>query len=153
MSKKYTFEFKGTKEMFLNILNQFPNNDGKFYYFNDYIVKIIGDEIHFGVERGGHSGGYWYVPSITERDGRIKFCGTVKYIGPDADRGKIKKVIDGIGDFLLFILILPIILIFKLYTIVEWCVRKVCKRTKPKEKTTEDKLYDLMENHLNCIGL
>ena len=36
MPKKYVFEFSGTKDMFLDTLRQFPNNDGKFYYFNDY---------------------------------------------------------------------------------------------------------------------
>ena len=29
----------------------------KFYYFDDYIVKIVDNTIHFGVERCGHSGG------------------------------------------------------------------------------------------------
>lgn len=71
-----------------------------------FIVKLPDDEMHFGVERSGHSGGYWYVPSITECDDRIRFCGTVKYIGPDADSGKIQKAIDGIEYFLLFILLL-----------------------------------------------
>lgn len=70
MSKEYTFEFIGKKEEFFNILNSYPSNtsysDDKFYYFDDFIVKVTGDEIHFGVARGGHSGGYWYVPSITE---------------------------------------------------------------------------------------
>lgn len=155
MSKEYVFEFQGTKEMFLDILNQFPNSDGKFYYINDYIVKIMGDEIQFGVERVGYSGGYWFIPIITEFDNRIEFSGTVQYIGPNINenQGAIKKAIDKVGEFLLLILVLPIVLIFKLYTIIEWCIRKVCKRTEPKAKTTEDKLYDLMENHLNGIRL
>ena len=153
--KEYVFEFIGKKEEFFNVLNSYPNNtsyrDDKLYYFDDFIVKVTDGEIHFGVERGGHSGGYWYIPSITECDGRIRFCGTVKYIGPDAKRGKIKKAIDGIEYFLLFILILPIALIFRLYMLAEWVIRKISKRPKPKDKTTEEKLFDLMENYLCCI--
>lgn len=154
MSKEYVFEFQGTKEMFLDTLNQFPNNDGKFYYFNNYIVKLIGDEIHFGVD-GAHSGGYWFIPKITEHDNRIEFSGTVQFIGQktDANQGEIKKVSNIIGEILLFILILPFLLITKLYTIIKRCIKKLCKCTTPKAKNPEDKLYDLMERHLNCVRL
>ena len=54
MPKEYIFEFNGTKEELLNKLNIFPNNkyfNGIFYCFDDYIVKFVDDEIHFGVER------------------------------------------------------------------------------------------------------
>ncbi len=155
MPKEYVFEFLGEKEEFLNILNSYPNNtsynDDKFYYFDNFIVKLTDGEMHFGVERSGHSGGYWYVPSIIECDDRIRFCGTVKYIGPDADSGKIQKAIDGIEYFLLFILLLPIAVIIRLYRFVEWTIRKMFKRPKLKSKTTEEKLFDLMESHLSCV--
>lgn len=153
--KEYVFEFIVGKEDFLNVLNSYPHrtsySDNKFYYFDDFIVKITNDEIHFGVRRGGHSGGYWYIPSITECDERIRFCGIVKYIGPDADRGKIKKAIDGIEYFLLSILILPFALLVWLYMFGEWAIRKIIKRPKAKEKTAEENLYDLMENYLCCV--
>ena len=155
MAKEYVFEFKGEKEDFLKVLNSYPNNTAycgdNFYYFNDYIVKITGGEIHFGVERGGHSGGYWYIPSITECDGRTIYCGVVKYIGPDDNRGKIKIAIDRIGDFLLFIFILPFVLVARLYVLFERILRIIFQRPKTKEKTTEEKLFDLMENHLGCF--
>ena len=155
MSKEYVFEFQGTKEMFFDILKQFHNSDGKFFYFNDYIVELSGDEIRFGIERCGHSGGYWFISVINEFDNRIEFRGTVQYVGSNIkeDQGAIKKTIDKSREILLFILLLPIALIFKLYTIVEWCIRKVSKQTKKKTKTKEDKLYDLMENYLNCIRI
>ena len=155
MPKEYRFEFIGTKEDFINALNSSPNNTSyggdKFYYFDNYIIKVIGDTIHFGVERGGHSGGYWFMPSISEYGDRIVFTGTVKYIGPEDDRGKFQKAIDGIGYVLLAVLLLPIVLIIRLYMLVEWMVRKLFKKMKPKAKTTEEKLFDLMENHLKCI--
>ena len=34
---------------------------------------------------------------------------------------------------------------------VNGAIRKIIKRPKLKEKTTEEKLFDLMENHLGCV--
>ena len=120
MLKTYVFEFMGTKEDFLNRLNVlFAHNitySGiRYYYFSDYIIKIMDNEIHFGVERGGHSGGYWFIPTIAEFDDRIEFCGNIRYIGPEGNRGRISKAIDHIGEFLFFILLFPVLLIVKLF--------------------------------------
>lgn len=152
MPKEYVFEFQGTKENFLDMLNQIPSYDGKLYYIDEYIVKLIGDEIHFGVERGGHSGGYWFVPTITETDNCVVFRGTVQYIGPNKNAKGVKKNLDKICGFLLLIMVLPVVLIFMLYAMMKWCIRKLRKQTNLKEKTTEDRLYDLMENYLSCTG-
>ena len=156
MSKEYMFEFPGTKEDFMNSLNQFSHNasysSGTFYYFDDYIVKLVGDEIHFGVARGGHSGGYWFVPTITDLGSKIEFRGEIRYVGPNGNRGSFKKAIDGVGEFLLLILILPIVLVILGYMFIEWLVRKIFNRPKPKEKTNEERLFDLMENYFGCVG-
>ena len=157
MSKEYVFEFPGTREDFMTSLNRFSRNssysDGTFYYFDDYIVKLIDEEIHFGVARGGHSGGYWFIPTITNLGDRIEFRGTIRYIGPSSkNRGAFKKAIDSVGGFLLLILILPIILIIRIYMLIEWLVRKIFNRPKPKEKTNEERLFDLMENYFGCVG-
>ena len=156
MSKEYMFEFPGTKEDFMNSLNRFSHNasysSGTFYYSDDYIVKLAGDKIHFGVARGGHSGGYWFVPTITDLGEKMEFRGEIQYIGPSSEnRGTFKKAIDGIGDFLLLILILPIVLIIRGYMLVEWLVRKIFNRPKPKEKTNEERLFDLMVNYFGCV--
>lgn len=154
MSKEYIFEFSGTKEEFLNILNRSPKYDyysGYYFYFNDYIVKLIDNEIHFGVERGGHSGGYWFIPTITEFSDRIEFRGSIRYIGPGDNQDPIKKAIDSIGEFLLLILLLPIALIFKFYTLIEWVFRKICNRPKPKAETTEERLFKLMVGYFGCV--
>lgn len=150
MSKSYSFEFLGTKEMFLNQLNKYPNNDEKFFYFNDYIVELSNGDIRFGVARGGHSGGYWFVPTITELDGKTTFSGTIEYIDPYTNEKGIKKIVNKIEEFLLWIILIPIIIIVKVYLFFSWVVRKLFKKTKPKEESLEDKLYNLMENHLNC---
>ena len=157
MSKEYIFEFPGTKEEFLNNLNRFAHNEAysgdKFYYFGDYIVKLVGDEIHFGVARGGHSGGYWYIPTITSFDNRIEFRGSIQHIGSDGEKqGSFKKDINSFGEFLLFILILPIAVVIWGYVFLEWLVRKILNRPKPKEKTNEERLFDLMENYFGCVG-
>ena len=155
MSENYSFEFSGTKEMFLNFLNQFPNNDNRFYYFNDYIIEISENEIRFGISRGGHSGGYWFIPTITEYNNKTSFCGKIQYINRYTDETGVKKPINKIWNFLLFILlmpiILPILLIVIVYLFLSWIVRKIFKRINPKEESLENRLYDLMENHLNCM--
>ena len=150
MSKSYSFEFPGTKEVFLNRLKKYPNNDQKFFYFDDYIVELSNDDIRFGVARGSHSGGYWFVPTITELDGKTTFCGTIAYISPHTDEKGIQKTIYKIDEILLWIILFPVIVLVKVYLFFSWIVSKICKRTKPKEKSPEDKLYHLMENLLGC---
>lgn len=151
MSKKYVFKFEGTKDAFFEILDSYPNNDGACYYLDEYMVKIVGDKIHFGIEQCGHSAGNWFVATITESDNHIEFSGKIEYIGSEGERSAVRKVLDKVEEGLLVIFLLPIILVFKLYKFIEWCVRKICKRTNPKERTTEDKLYDLMEHYLECV--
>lgn len=155
MSKEYTFEFLGTKEEFLSVLNRFPKNsysNHNTYYFDDHIVEIIDDEIRFGVARAGYSGGYWFIPTINELDNKIRLSGTIQYIGHDRNGDSREKIINSVGEFLLFILALPICLIIKFYILVEWVIRKICNCPKPKEKTEEERLFDLMENHFGCLG-
>ena len=53
----------------------------------------------------------------------------------------------------MFILFLPIILIVRIYMLVEWLVRKICKRPKPKEKSEEERLFELMENYFGCVEI
>ena len=150
MSKSYSFVFLGTKEMFLNQLIKSPNNNQKFFYFDDYIVEISDNEVRFGVARGGHSGGYWFVPTITEFDGKTTFCGTIKYVDPYTNEKGIKKIINKIEEVLSWIFLIPIIAVIKVYLFFSWLIRKIFKRAKPKEESLEDKLYNLMENHLGC---
>ena len=132
MSKSYSFEFSGTKEMFLNQLNKYPNNNQKFFYFDDYIVVVSNGDIRFGVARGGHSGGYWFVPTITAIDGKTTFCGTIEYSDPYTSEKGIKKIVNKIEEILLWIILIPIIIIVKVYLFFSWFVRKLFKKTKPK---------------------
>ena len=150
MSKSYSFDFLGTKENFLSQLNKYPNNNQKFFYFDDYIVEISDNEVRFGVARGGHSGGYWFVPTITEFDGKTTFCGTIEYVDPYTNEKGIKKIVNKIEEVLLWIILIPIIVVVKVYLFFSWLIRKIFKRSKHKEESLEDKLYNLMENDLGC---
>ena len=156
MLRKYIFQFLGTKNEFLNRLNRFPHNTSDsgdtFYYLNDYIVKRIGDEIHFGIARGSHCGGYWFVPIIVELEDNIELHGKIQYIDMNNHRNSFKKFMDDIGDCLLFVVVLPIILVVRMYMFIEWIVRKIFNHPKPKEKTDKERLFDLMENYLECVG-
>ena len=150
MSKKYIFKYNGSKESFLTIPDSFHTNNSRFYYFDDYIIEVLDDEIRFGVERVGHSGGNWFVSKFTEENNQIEFRGTIQYIGPENSnmRTKAQKILDKIGLFLLTILLFPISAIFFVISKIQWIIRKI--RKQPNPKTTEDKLFDLMENRLNC---
>lgn len=151
MSKKYSFEFSGTKEMFLNSLNQFPRDEQKIFHCEDYLIELSDGRIRFGISRGDHSGGYWFIPAVTELDDKVIFQGTVQYIYRYRPNTKLSKFLDKIEEFLLFIFFLPLIIVYKVCISCSRMIRKIRKLPIRKEKTTEDKLFDLMENHLNCV--
>ena len=152
MSKNYCFEFHGTREQFSETLYQYPTNDRKFFYFNDYIVEITGDRYSFGVQRGGHSGGYWFIPTITEIGDKLLFSGTIEYIDSwtTTKDSKFRKIVDKIELGCLTVLLLPLILIVKLYQAIAKLIKKIRKQPIVKEETPEDRLYYLMETLLNC---
>ena len=150
MAKEYIFKYADSKESFLTILDSFHTNNSRFYYFDDYIIQVLDDEIQFGIERAGHSGGNWFISKFTEENDQIEFRGTIQYIGPEnsTTRTKTQKILDKIGLFFLSILLFPILAIFFVISKIQWIIRKI--RKIPNTKTTEDKLFDLMENRLNC---
>ncbi len=147
MSQEYIFEYPGTKQMFLDSLRKHSYSNSDFFYFNDYIIKIVGDKIHFGIERAGHSGGYWYVPEITEYENKIEFRGKIQYIGPVDNRTKFEKIKEGILACFFTVLLLPFILIVVLVSII---YDRLVNRKNKKNRTTEEKLFDLLECHLGC---
>ncbi len=148
-AKEYAFKFSGSKEAFLNHLCQLGNNNARrFFYFDNYIVDIKDDGIHFGVERAGHSGGYWFISNFEEENSQIEFRGTIQYIGPENDRTRVQKFFDNLFVVLFCILAFPIILLLWVIGGVSEIINKM--RKKPKPLTTEEKLFDLMENCLGC---
>ena len=149
MSEEYIFEYPGTKQMFLDYIKQFPGNDNDFYYFDRYIIKFTGDEMHFGIE-GAHSGGYWFIPQITEYENKTEFRGSVQYIRNSFANEEIKckkSVKYVMGNILgCFLFCLVLIITFPIF-IIEWLKGK---RKIKQQKSVEDQLFDLLENHLGC---
>ena len=148
MSEEYRFFYYGTKEMFFHQCNQCQ-------YINEYIIGTLDGEIKFGIERAGHSGGYWYTPTIIEYEDKIELVGTIQYIGPQSNQDNRSKLKDKIITALLFIISLPFVLLFygivKLIDFIKWLSAKISKKEKKITlKTKEEKLSDLMINHLGC---
>ena len=140
MDKEYRFCYNGTKEIF-NQLLQKTNSE-------DYIISTIDGKISFGIERAGHSGGYWFVPDIVEYDDRIELVGKIQYFGPEDHRnGKTKRKVK-IWEIVDTIFLFPLICIFAIVYFIEKALNKNEKKTKP--MTRYEKLLDLMKNHLGC---
>lgn len=148
MAKHYCFQFPGTKEDFLRLLGKYPIYNKNYYYLDDYIVEIENGAYKFGVARGGHSGGYWYLPEISEKDGSLCFNGKILYISPHDPEKGIKRTINTIEEILTVIILFPFLLITICCVLIASLIKK--RKGEPKELTTEEKLYDLMVNHLHC---
>ena len=158
--KEHAFLFSGTKEDFFNRLNHFyysAYGDKKSYDMGEYLIESVNGELRFGVERTDHSGGYWFIPTITEKENQTEFCGRIQYIASEIQedtRDVFKKITDTIfetvGMILLFIFLLPLLLIYQLYCFGEFLIRKICKLPL-RPRNTEERLNDLMENRLGCV--
>jgi len=154
MPKEYAFVFDGSRDAFFDNLSKLPNNYGEFFYFDDFIVERNGDEIRFGVERAGHSGGNWYIPQISEYDDQMEFRGEIQYIGPGAEEnaGVFRKAFNKAEEIAMYILLLPLILIVMVCRMIARLIA-ACRGIKPKTDTTEERLFHLMEGHLKCRRL
>ena len=154
MDKEYRFRYNGTKEMFINHCRygspdkKIGNNPKGDFQIENYIISTIDNEIGFGIDRAGHSGGYWFIPDVCEFDDKIELVGTIQYIGPKDTRDSKAKARDKVIEVLLTIIFLPLFCLFKLFNFIEWIIGKIKK--KPKPMTREGKLIDLMVNHLGC---
>lgn len=147
----YCFEFSGTKNQFLGKLKQFSEyTNERLLYINDYMVELSGESINFGVARGGHSGGYWYKPTITENDDKLLFSGQIEYIAAYSDDKKKHKMSTIIENVIIIVVFLPLTLFFKICVFFADLIKKITKRPIIKEYTPEYKLKNLMENILGC---
>ena len=154
MSEKYTFEFRGTMEEFLDVLDAIPayrsNFGGKKHYsFDRYIVEIIDGELRFGVNRAGYSGGYWYIPTVTRYPDRVVFCGEICYIA-DPNRKELIGIGERVWIAFWMILLSPLLLISALCKFVKRVVCKVFRLPNKSDGERKRKLNDLMQRHLHC---
>ncbi len=147
LAKEYAFRFDGSKEQFMNVLNSSQEDNRRYFYIDGYIVSVGLDEIEFGIE-GGHGFGNWFISKFEEENGQIEFRGTIRYYTAEDNRTKARKASDKFLLVLLGILTFPLLLVIWIFGAVSTIINKM--RKKPKPLTTEEKLFDLMENHLGC---
>ena len=147
--KEYCFEFPGTREMFLEKLQPYPSNTREFAFY-DYLIDISESDYRFGVARGGHSGGYWFEPTVTELDGKLIFSGKIRYIDGYSGENAPLYEDDKTTEFILFVLCFPLLVLVKAYVLIEMLYKKLRHQPIEVEESEEDKLYNLMENLLGC---
>ena len=166
-NKEFVFEFPGTKDDLRKQIWDKSNaalyskygecyddegyKEQKQFSLDGYIIEFEDDKISFGVE-GAHSGGMWFVPDITECDGRMVFKGKIQYIRRNItlpNKAK-KRVFDKILECLKFIVIIPFAILFIVSVLVEEFYKRLRDKKKGKATTTEEKLVDLMVNYLEC---
>lgn len=84
----------------------------------------------------------------------MQYRGPKKEIAPNEKSG-IKRIMDKAGDWLLYILVVPFVIvvyvIVKLVDFFKWLINEIRRRPVAKPKTTEEKLFDLMETRLGCV--
>ena len=108
-----------------------------------------------GIERGGHSGGYWYVATMTETENGTEMRGEMVYRslcgdGSYREATKWEKVKETLFVILVGLLcLIPILVIYA----VQGILRLIGKiRKKPLEITmsTEEKLTHFMTEVMGC---
>ena len=108
-----------------------------------------------GIERGGHSGGYWYVATLTESDGVTEIWGEIVYRsyhknGEYREDTKWEKIREWLGIVLIVIFFSPVFLIALAIWGIMLLIGKL--RGKPVEATmsTEEKLTRFMTEVMGC---
>ena len=108
-----------------------------------------------GIERGGHSGGYWYAATMTETEGGTEMRGEVVYRTYHKD-GKLRedtkgeKIREWLGIVLIVIFFSPVFLIALVIWGIMLLIGKL--RGKPVAATlsTEEKLTHFMTEVMGC---
>ena len=157
MEKEYAFLFPGTRSDLQALLDRYPNNDHHFWTFDNFTVEATDDGWKFGVARCGHSGGYYFIPAVTEREGKLLLSGTLTRVGPSLSAARDRRTRDRVGEICLLVLLSPfiflILLAVKVWLLLRALVGKIVKRPPQCEPTPEERLTDLMVGHLHCSPL
>lgn len=148
MKKQYVYEYCGTLKEFENHLKQKYGSD-EICRCKDYIVeKVSGSEYHFGISRGGHSSGYWFIAAVSEHNDKTYFIGKIVFKNDNTPTSTIGKIADKLLNFLFIVILLPVAIPCWIYSFIEKTVNRI--RKKPLPPTNEDILNDLMTNFLDC---
>ena len=150
MSRTYSFIFPGTREALLALLQQYPGPDAKTFCPPSYLVRISGERLCFGIERCGHSVGYWFCPTVTETDGRLLLRGKL-ISGCDPSPNKwYNRIFEALDSACMALLLAPFFLPAKLCRAIGNGIRRRRGLPPKREETTEDRLRALMETLLGC---
>ena len=110
---------------------------------------------NLGIERGGHSGGYWYVATLTESDGVTEIWGEIVYRsyhknGEYREDTKWEKIREWLGIVLIVIFFSSVFLIALAIWGIMLLIGKL--RGKPVEATmsTQEKLTHFMTEVMGC---
>lgn len=120
----------------------------------DYRIKFSGDdEILFGVERAGHSGGYWFKSRLIESDNGLHIIGEM--ILMDFDNKKIEfskkdKIKETLFMIIFIILTWWLFIIFWIVKTTNKLYNKIIGKKLEPQLTKEEKLDRLMINLLCC---
>ena len=130
-------------------LREAVHNDGSLLY------EDTPNGFNLGVSRGGHSGGYWYIATLTETEDGTEMRGEIIYRsyhknGEYREDTKWEKIREWLGIVLIVIFFSPVFLIALAIWGIMLLIGKL--RGKPVEATmsTEKKLTHFMTEVMGC---
>ncbi len=111
------------------------------------------NRFRIGVERAGHSGGYWYCATIVETAQGSRIAGSI-VLNPDENDAETKlpqpsfryRLRDAIVWILFGIPVLLIVAVVYLYH----AISRLFRRHPLQKQSKEERLLDFMTNHLSC---
>ncbi|MBQ7355564.1 MAG: hypothetical protein IJW62_08605 [Clostridia bacterium] len=103
-----------------------------------------------GLERAGHSHGYWYFGSMEQRDGVTYIHGEIKVHPPHEHQPQTVR-----SKFTEWLLIVLILILFALPLLIIWIILSVKSLTRkrrdlPVLQTKEEILIDFMTTRMGC---
>lgn len=103
----------------------------------EYLLRTKESGFELGIGRGGHQGGYWYCATVTADECGYVITGRVKYLSWDDKEVKMNWI-DRIEFAILFVLLIPLVIIVRIYRIFR------------PEITDEDRFVEFMTERMDC---
>jgi hypothetical protein len=130
-------------------LREAVHNDGSLLY------EDTQNGFDLGIERGGHSGGYWYTATLTETEDGTEMRGEIVYRsyhknGEYREDTKWEKIREWLGIVLIVIFFSPVFLIALATRGIMLLVGKLRGRPVEVTMSTEEKLTRFMTEVMGC---
>ena len=103
----------------------------------EYLLEETDAGFDLGIGRGGHQGGYWYCATVSPEDEGSLISGRVAYRDWHGKEIKITWI-DKLESGCLFLVVLPIALLIRIYQIFR------------PEVTDEDRFVEFMTTKMDC---